>query len=145
MLLLYLKESKRFINESKTKNVVFPGWWEGYGGLMVMLWLERKGGTSRLIPGEMTIAFYLHSRLLIIILVLIIIIVLIIILVLMIGCLQHYDPSHHQNVQHSPPQIDMWSRSLIMEGNQGMTQLFKAKDRTNVLNAEERIFLVRAL
>ena len=39
---------------------------------MVMLWLERKGGTSRLIPGEMTIAFYLHSRLLIIILVLII-------------------------------------------------------------------------
>ena len=54
-----------------------------------MLWLERKGGTSRLIPGEMTIAFYLHSRLLIII------------LVLIIGCLQYYDPSHHQNVQQT--------------------------------------------
>ena len=63
---------------------------------MVMLWLERKGGTSRLIPREMTIAFYLHSRLLIIILAF-----LIIIIVLMIGCLQHYDPSHHQNVQQT--------------------------------------------
>ena len=56
---------------------------------MVMLWLERKGGTSRLIPGEMTIAFYLHSRLLIII------------LVLIFGFLQYYDTSHHQNVQQT--------------------------------------------
>ena len=56
---------------------------------MVMLWLERKGGTSRLIPGEMTIAFYLHSR------------VFIIILILIIGCLQHYDPSHYHNVEQT--------------------------------------------
>ena len=48
---------------------------------MVMLWLERKGGTSRLIPGEMTIAFYLHSRLLIIILAFLIIILVLIIAV----------------------------------------------------------------
>ena len=70
---------------------------------MVMLWLERKGGTSRLIPGEMTIAFYLHSRLLIIILVLIIAVVNIMILVIikMFNRLTTSEDTHVEQESHN--------------------------------------------